>query len=122
MDNFAKTLPVDAHDPFRRVVSVAIGDWFLQCATLLFSKMIFENNNKSKVYQYYYEAMDHLFYSWAGSAHGTDLLHWFGAPYKFPYIFFTEFNGLIRNITFTDADKRISDDMMRIISYFTTHG
>jgi hypothetical protein len=60
-DNVAKLylsrLPNSDYDLIRRTIGVALGDFYVSCATALFAKHLYENDRiDTKVYQYYFTA------------------------------------------------------------------
>lgn len=101
-------------DEYRKRIGIAMGDLWLACPTLNFSKEIFtRSNTQANVYQWFYTAksdnVEFLGPRWGGVAHCDDLFPLFGLPHRYPKLY-------------SDQDRLISTNIMNFVSQFVKTG
>lgn len=101
-------------DEYRKRIGMAIGDLWLACPTLTFSKEVFkQSKGQAKVFQWLYTArsenVDFLGPRWGGVAHCDDLFPLFGMPYRHPE-------------EYSDKDRQLSSNIMNFIGQFVKTG
>ena len=98
----------------KRTIAEAIGDFHLLCPTLLFGNGIFKGDEQhNSVYQYFYTQKptiaDTICGDWTGACHGSDLIAWFGYPFRM-------------KLLFSDDDRSHSTILMNLITHFAKNG
>ena len=95
---------------YRRTVGIAVGDYYLNCPTILFAKEIFRNSDfKTNVFQYYFNVKFGQMPHWFGSSHGEDVIPTHGIPF-------------IDKETSSDEDRQISEKMIQFFTDFAKYG
>lgn len=101
-------------DEYRKRIGMAMGDLWLACPTLTFSKEVFkQSNGQAKVYQWHYTAksenVDFLGPRWGGVAHCDELFPLFGMPHRY-------------SKEYSDKDRLVSSNIMNFVGQFVKTG
>ena len=95
---------------YRRTVGIAVGDYYLNCPTILFAKEFFRNSGfKTNIFQYYFNVKFGQMPDWFGSSHGEDSSPTHGIPF-------------IDKETSSDEDRQISEKMIQMFTDFAKYG
>ncbi|KAH9399674.1 hypothetical protein TYRP_017664 [Tyrophagus putrescentiae] len=116
LDFYFRGLDPNGNDQnqYRKRIGIALGDLWLACPTLNFSKEVFKRSNgQTKVYQWFYTAKSDnvklLSPEWGGVAHCDDLFPLFGMPHRYPKLY-------------SNQDRLLSTNMMNFVSQFVKTG
>jgi hypothetical protein len=93
-------------------LGVALGDFYILCRTIQFSKTLYENDKHSKIFQYYYTRKPLVAENcgkWKGTCHESDLIPLFGYPFR-------------KRQMFSDDDRNHSEEFMNTIIHFAKKG